>query len=125
MVTLRSEINIPTDHTKTTFKTLFIEYPFVIEVNECLVNTYKAAQVITIISYNVGAPSMTSSQYTFDESPPCQYPETVTLTNLPSFVTHNLATSDFTIPQTFDLSLIGEYKVHIRSEISIPNGFTK
>jgi hypothetical protein len=81
--------------------------------------------VLTVISYNVGAPSLTSPKYTFDESPPCLYPETVTLTNLPSFVTHNLATSDFTIPQTFDLALIGEYKVHIRSEISIPDDYTK
>ena len=47
------------------------------------------------------------------------------MTNLPSFVTHNLATADFTIPQTFDLALIGEYKVRIRSEISIPDDFTK
>jgi len=47
------------------------------------------------------------------------------VTNLPSFATHNLATADFTIPQTFDLALIGEYKVRIRSEISIPDDYTK
>jgi len=81
--------------------------------------------VLTVISYNVGASSLTSPKYTFDESPPCNYSEKVTLTNLPSFVTHNLDTSDFTILQTFDLALIGEYKVHIRSEISIPDDYTK
>ena len=46
---LRSEIKIPTDYTKTTFKTVFVEYPFVIEVNECLVNTYTAVQGLTLI----------------------------------------------------------------------------
>ena len=120
-VTLRSEISIPDDHTLTTFTTLFVEYPFVIQIEECLVDTYLADQVLTLISYNVGAPSLTSPIYTFEESPPCYYAETVTITNLPVFVTHNLGSSDFTIPQTFDLSLIGEYTVTIRSEISIPD----
>jgi len=46
------------------------------------------------------------------------------LTGLPSFVTHNRATADFTIPQIYDLSIVGDYKVHIRSEIYIPNDYT-
>ena len=80
--------------------------------------------MLTVISYHVGAPTLTSPKYSFDESPICMYAETVTVTNLPSFVIHNLATADFTIPQTFDLALIGEYKLRIRSEISIPNDST-
>ena len=87
-------------------------------------DTYTEADVITVISYNIGGASLTSPKYSFEESPPCFYPETVTLTGLPSFVTHNEATSDFTIPQTADLSLIGKYTVTLRSEISIPDDFT-
>ena len=55
----------------------------------------------------------------------CDYPETVTVTNLPVFANHNEATSDFTIPQNNDLSLIGEYTVTLRSEIEVPNDHTK
>ena len=41
-VTLRSEISVPDDHTQTTFTTLFVEYDFVIQVEECIVNDYLA-----------------------------------------------------------------------------------
>ena len=116
-VTLRSEIQVPDDHTKSTFTPYFVEYQFLIQVEECLVDTYTADQVIDVISYNIGAPTLTSPQYSFVESPACNYPETVTLINLPAFVTHNEATSDFTIDQNSDLSLIGSYTVTIRSEI--------
>ena len=44
--------------------------------------------------------------------------------NLPDFVTHNVGTSDFTIPQNVDLSLIGSYTVTIRSEIQVPDDYT-
>ena len=46
------------------------------------------------------------------------------MTNLPTFVTHNKDTSDFSVPETFNLDLIGSYTVGIRSEISIPNDHT-
>ena len=69
-----------------------------IEVEECTVETYTADQVITTISYNIGAPDLASPKYSFVETPACSYPETVTLTNLPSFVIHNDLTSVFTIP---------------------------
>ena len=60
--------------------------------------------------------------YTFDEEPFCGYPETVTLTNLPTFLTHNEDSSDFTVQESSDLSLIGEYTVNIKSEIRPPKG---
>jgi hypothetical protein len=66
------------------------------------------------------------SPYIFDESPACNYPETVTLTDLPTFVTHNAPTTeDFTVPVNSDLSLIGSYVVTIRSEISVPDDYTQ
>ena len=71
--------------------------------------------------YIVGAESLLNvGAYKFDQDPFCNYPETVTLTNLPNFVTHNKLTSDFTIPKTNDLSLIGKYFVTIKSEICVP-----
>ena len=124
-VTLKSEIQVPDDHTKATFTPHFVEYQFVIQVEECIVNTYTADQTIDVISYNIGAPTLTSPQYSFVEDPACHYPETVTLIGLPSFVTHNEATSDFTIDQNTDLSLIGSYTVTLRSEIQIPDDYTK
>ena len=60
-----------------------------------------------------------------DEDPVCNYPETVTVTNLPAFAVHNEPTSDFTIAQNNDLGLIGEYVVTLRSEISVPDDHTK
>ena len=67
---------------------------------------------------------MTDGNYIFDEDPVCNYPEIVTVTNLPSFAKHNEATSDFTIPQNNDLDLIGEYTVTLRSEIQVPDDYT-
>ena len=66
------------------------------------------------------------SPYVFDENPVCNYPETVTFTDLPTFVTHNAPTSDdFTVPVNNDLSLLGSYTVTIRSEIEVPDDYTK
>ena len=47
------------------------------------------------------------------------------MTNLPTFATHNAGTTDFTIPQTTDLALIGEYIVTIKSEMQVPTDHTK
>ena len=59
-VTLRSEIQVPDDYTKSTYTIMFVEYDFVIQVEECLVDNYTADQVIDTISYNIGTPSITS-----------------------------------------------------------------
>lgn len=58
IVTLRSEICVPNDHTKAACKTMFVEYNFRILVNPCIVNTYTDAQRVGDISYNIGAPSL-------------------------------------------------------------------
>ena len=114
-VTMRSEIKIPDDYTLTSYTSMFVEYDFLILIEPCLVSTYKDTTTITQIVYNIGALTLTDGLYIFDEDPVCNYPETVTLTNLPSFVTHNEPTSDFTVPQTADLGLLGEYTVTIKS----------
>ena len=116
---------MPNDYSKSTYTTMFVEYDFVIQVEECLVNNYTAGKVIDVISYNIGAPDLNSQKYSFVEDPVCKYPETVTLENLPDFVVHNVETNDFSIALNRDLSLIGSYTVTIRSEIHIPDDYTK
>ena len=84
----------------------------------CIVDTYTADKEVEDISYNIGADSLLNvGHYIFKEDPGCDYPNTITITGLPDFVIHNLATSDFNIPKNQDLDLIGEYIVTIRSEI--------
>lgn len=79
---------------------------------------------MTSITYNIGAPAVTDGLYVFEEDPVCNYPETVTVTNLPAWAVHNDGAADFTIPSTSDLSLIGEYIVTLKSEICTPDDFT-
>ena len=75
------------------------EYDFNIIVESCIVGDYTATQKVPGINYNIGAPSLTNiGQYIFDEDANCNYQETVTFSNLPNFISHNEATSDFTLP---------------------------
>ena len=98
-------------------------YTFNIYVEPCLVTDYVASTQITQIVYNVNEPTKTGGLYVFDEIPGCGYAETVTLTNLPAFVTHIPANSNFEV-FTDQLSDIGSYTVTIRSEISVPTDYT-
>ena len=118
-MTIRSEIEVPDDASSGTTTTMFVEYEFTVYIEPCIVNTYKATLEVADISYNIGTSELTNvSPYVFDENPFCNYPETVTLSNLPIFVTHNAPTlDDFTVPYNDDLAIIGSYVVTIGSEI--------
>lgn len=109
----------------SSYTTKFVEYDFIILIEPCLVNTYTDTTTVEVIVYNIGAPQLTDGYYVFDEAPVCNYPETVTITNLPTFASHSEPSSDFTIPKNSDLDLIGEYTVTIRSEIYVPIDYTK
>lgn len=80
---------------------------------------------MSTIEYSIGEPSKTEGFYAFKESPACNYPETVDVSNVPDFVTHNPETFDFTINRVNDVSLIGEYFVTIRSQIEMPKDHTR
>lgn len=67
-------------------------------MNPCIVTDYIDSLRVIEIRYALGEPSLQDGDYIFDEVPFCGYPETVTLMNLPAFVTHNGAGSDFTVP---------------------------
>ena len=118
---------MPNDYTGTSFTTISDQYQFTVFVEPCIVSFYTATIEVADIYYNIGNTALKNvSPYTFDESPECNYPETVTLTNLPTFVTHNAPTmADFSVPYSSDLSLIGSYSVTIRSEIKVPNDYTE
>ena len=96
-VTIRSEICVPDDHTQASCTPLFSEYEFTVLMEPCIVIAYRAMKKVTSIVYNVNQATLTDGRYVFDEDPVCGYPETVTVTNLPSFATHNELSSDFTI----------------------------
>lgn len=88
-------------------------------------STYVDTLQVGTIVYNIGQPDLTAGDYIFDENPQCGYPETVTITNLPVWATHNEPTSDFTIPKQTSLALLGFYTARIRSEIQVPTDYTQ
>lgn len=116
-VTIRSEIKVPDDFTGTSYTTFGDEFEMIIEIGPCVVNQYDATLTVPTLIITIGSATTTLGNYVFDESPFCNYPETVTVTNLPTFAQHNEPTSDFDIFQTTDLSLAGDYPVTLRSEI--------
>ena len=103
---------------------MFDEHDFIVFIEPCLVSSYDATTQVSVIVYNVNQETLTDGYYVFDETPVCNYPETVTVTNLPDFANHNESSSDFTIPQNNNLDLIGEYIVTLRSEIQVPDDHT-
>ena len=73
------------------------------------------------ITYAIGGPSVTSSNYIFDELPVCNYPENVSIVGtLPPFMTHDTSNARFEVPSTSDLSFIGTYTFTVLSEITVP-----
>ena len=75
--------------------------------------------------YTVGQPAITSSQYSFTQSPNCGYEETLSITGVPSQVDHDLTNRDFTVRQTFDDADAGAYVVSVRSSFQVPTDATE
>lgn len=71
--------------------------------------------------YQIGQPGITSEAYAFEQKPACGYEQRIVIENLPDFIAHNAASADFTIPQTVDLSILGQYTVTVRADIDIPS----
>lgn len=99
---------------------MFVEYDFSILIKECLISSYTATQKVPNLTYIIGEELLLSPIYVFEESPQCNYLETVTVTDLPSFAVLKESNERFEVPQTEDLTLAGTYKVKIRSEIQVP-----
>ena len=96
---------------------MFVEYDFQIQIEECIIQSYDATAIISDQIYIIGDPDLLSQIYLFDETPVCNYPETVTVTNLPDFALHNESENEFSVPKTEEHSLDGTYTVTLRSEI--------
>ena len=94
---VRSEINVPDDYTKTAFTKMTSEQDFTVYIEPCLITSYDSLQTVSSIEYAIGALSLTGGSYAFVQTPECGYDESVTILNLPSFLTHNEATADFTV----------------------------
>ena len=124
-MTVRSEIQIPDDFAGTTYTTLADEFEMIIEIGPCVVNSYDATLSVPTLIITIGSADSVLGNYVFDESPVCNYPETVTVTNLPTFAQHNEPTSNFDIFEVTDLSLAGDYTVTLRSEIQIPDDYSQ
>lgn len=95
-------------------------YDFVVTVLPCAIGSYTTVTTVDDITMSVIDPAVTSTSYEFIQTPVCGYPEVVTLTGLPSFVTHNVATRDFTIAPSDD-SHIGIFTVDVVCKISVPD----
>ena len=72
-VTIRSEIEIPNDHTATTYTKMLSEYDFVIQVNGCQISDYRAVQDTMAMTYTIGQDNLYSSLYSFEQVPACGY----------------------------------------------------
>ena len=91
-------------------------------VNPCS-TSYAAVTKTTTITYTIGSASLTSSAYSFTQTPDCGYIDFVTLTNLPSFAVHKKATKDFTVVKTENRGLAGTTTVTIKGYISEPDDY--
>ena len=77
------------------------------------------------ITYNLGDPSVTQGTFSFVQNNACGYPETISMTGLPAWVTYDDANRDFTVPLSSDPARVGQYPVTITSELSVPTDYTK
>lgn len=87
-VTIRAEIEIPNDHTATTYTKMLSEYDFVIQVNGCQISEYRAVQDTMAMTYTIGQDNLYSAVYAFEQVPACGYEQTVSVIDLPAFVEH-------------------------------------
>ena len=123
-VNVRGFIEVPTDETMSSYQTMEQEYTVLVTIEPCTVDAYIASLQVSEIRYSIGSPDKTDGPFAFEQQPSCGYPEVITMTNLPAFATHNVASSDFTITQNSDLSILGAYTVTVEGVISVPDDYT-
>ena len=115
VVTIKSEIFVPTDYTNSAFTTMTVEYPFSIYIEPCIITDFTTVP-IGKITYTIGSPAILSETYRFTQEPACNYPVTITISGLPSFANHDTSAQNFALPKTEDLSLHAMYDVTLRAE---------
>ena len=88
IITIKSEIMIPTDYLNSVFTTMAVEYPFSIFVEPCIITDFSMIP-ISKLEYTIGAVTVISEQYLFIQTPSCNYPVILTVTDLPVFTIHD------------------------------------
>ena len=53
------------DYTKDDYRTMFVEYEFDIQIEECIINAYDATKTISDLTYIIGDPGLLSTKYLF------------------------------------------------------------
>ena len=92
-VRIRNSISVPNDATKVSSTPYEVDYTLKIYISPCAVKSYTQTRTVGIITYPISSPTLTSPSYLFSQSPDCDYSQTITVTGLPSFMTHNTATA--------------------------------
>lgn len=100
-----------------------LSYTFKATINPCTTSLAANLQP-TVITYVIGSSDLTDGTYSFTQSPNCNYGEFVELTNLPFFALHNKSTNDFTIFETANRALAGQYTVSLRGYVMEPDDYT-
>ena len=88
-------------------------------------NSFTNTSSIGSISYILGGPDLTLGPYSFVQSPACGYSEDVTVTGLPSFITHEAVNRQFILVATQDFNFLKSFNVVITSTIRILNDNSK
>ena len=85
-------------------------------VNPCQINSFEGTFTPQAGLYEVGADSLKSFSYEFTQINECGYTESYEVLDLPSFVTHNTVTKDFSV-QTNELTDVGSYTITVETTI--------
>ena len=90
---------------------------FTVTINPCQVTSFTASITQAPTSYSIGTPASVGGLYTFTQEPAgCSYPQSLTLSDLPPFITHLEDQSQFST-FTDDHLNEGTYTVIITSTI--------
>ena len=95
-----------------------------IEINPCQVINFEGTVTPAATSYTIDSDELKSFLYLFTQTPTCGYSETIEVVGLPSFMTHNSDTTDFSIFSD-KLSDEGKYEVTVISTIEVPEDYSR
>lgn len=99
-------------------------YDFVVIVNPCTITNVVRSSSVEDIEITVNDPEYISGPYQFDQQPACGYQVDLVVLDMPSFMTHDPAFSEFKV-QTSDANDVGIYTVRVRYTIQVPTDATK
>ena len=123
-----AELEILIDSQTATYQILSQTERFFILIQPCQLTGYLAQIPANNFSYTLGQPGGASgNSYEFKQEGLCTYPDLITVTNLPSFASHDTTAKFFSVPflPLNDEAKIGRYEVTIKGEVSFPSDYTQ